>query len=814
MKNEYWNNTPDRYTAAATEIDVKRVVKVLWSRWYWILASLILALVGWLVFSEIATTRYQAEMLLKFNEKKTELNELSQLIQPDGLNSQEYVAEKYVIESEEVIKKAVEKLYYPFTFYSKSGFKKEDVYPFQPFTAQIISYDESLFKEGTFEIKANGIVSYQSPDKTEDLSFDINKDTLVVVGGLSFKINSIARLTQDYEFSYNDLNAIKNAVDDNIKVVEEEKNLPIVSVLFTYHNQKFTQDFLEKLIEAYGEYNLEQKKRSSNLTINFIREQIKIYAEALRKASSDLESYKQRSSVPSLQVSMADVMSQKAEFEAQKNMLEIQKSYINLIEQSLNNPFEPINIGNIGLDNNSDGVLLKLIGDLNKLILDRKAFIVGKNLSVNNPIVQAADDEIRRVREQILSNIKIQRQKNENTLEIVNRNLNILRGRLNALPSVERELGYLQNDRDVNEKIYLLLINKEIEASIVKAGMLPSFTVLSRTGAYLVYPRKIRILLACLLGGLVLGVGSIFLTRFLNSKFTQIHQIERSERIQLLGIIQRFPEKIQHNEKDLLRFLDHRSLFTESISSVRTNLGFLIDHSSPKGKLIVITSEISGEGKSFVTVNLATSLTKVGKKVLIVVSDLRRSKLHRFFNNNNKIGLSNYLSEKENDLQKVIQPSVIQGLDFIPAGPVPYNPAELIQNERFEKLISICSQQYDYVLVDTAPIGLVSDNIPLLNRSDLVLYVVRWLYSNKEAHLLAHQVAEDLGLKKLGVIINDFYRDDLYTDLAPSTSYYNSKGYGYQKYSYNYYGKENGYYTSESTSDKSVWDKLKNIIRK
>jgi tyrosine-protein kinase Etk/Wzc len=221
------------------------------------------------------------------------------------------------------------------------------------------------------------------------------------------------------------------------------------------------------------------------------------------------------------------------------------------------------------------------------------------------------------------------------------------------------------------------------------------------------------------------------------------------------------------------------------------------DESSTKGKLLVVTSEISGEGKSFTTVNLAISLSKTGKKVLIIVSDLRRSKLHRFFNNNNKTGLSSYLSGKVTEQQKVISQSVIERLDYIPAGPVPFNPTELIQNPRFEQLIEDCQQRYDYVIVDTAPVGLVSDNIPLLKHSDLVIFIVRWMYSNKEAYMLPDQLANEYGLKAVGVIVNDFYKDDLYASLAPA-SYYASRGYNSNyKYSYDYYGKTNNYYADD-----------------
>lgn len=806
MQNVNWNKTQDRYTEISADIDIKRIFKVLWSRWYWLIGALVLTLGGCFVFLQIATPRYVADVVLRYNEKQTELDELNQLIQPEAA-AQEYLTERFVIQSEEVINSAIKKLNYPFTFYQESTFRREDVYPYQPFTAQIISYDAGKYEYGLFEIKKNGIITYQTEDQIEILSFDLSKDTLVSVSGLSFSISSVARLSQDYLFSYNDLNEIRSLLDDQIQVTEEEQSLPILNVSFTYNNQRFTHDFLQKLIESYEEYNIGQKKRSSNLTINFIQEQIKIYSSALQKASSELEIYKQRKAVPNLQVSMNDVMGQMTGFETQKNTLEIQKAYINLLEQSLTNRFEPINVGSIGLDVNSDGVLLRLVGDLNRLILDRKALIIGKNLSVNNPVVKTADDEIERIREQILSNIKVQRQKNESTLNIINQNLSLLKSRMNALPSVERELGYLQNDRDVNEKIYLLLINKEIETSIVKAGMLPSFTILNRTYAYKIYPQGVRIFIVCLVLGLMIGVGSIFLVRFLNNKFTEITKIGQNERVNLLGLIQRYPEKIYNNEKDLLRFLDNRSLFSESINSIRTNLSFLADSADNKGKLLVITSALSGEGKSFVTLNLAISLTKIGKKVLIVGSDLRRSKIHRFFNNNNKVGLSSYLAGKVDDYQKIVQHSVIERLDYITSGPVPFNPTELIQNERFDSMIIHAQKQYDYVLVDTAPIGLVSDNVPLLKKSDLVIFIIRWLYSSKEAYLLADQMTEEFNLKSVGVVVNDFYKDDLYATLAPA-SYHASKGYGYNyKYTYDHYGKSNGYY-ADNESNRSFWQKI------
>ncbi len=804
-------NGIDRYTEAQANIDLTRLVRVLWSRWYWIVGATFLALLGCFIFLKIAKPRYVANVTLRYNEKKTELDELSQFIQPD-FNNQEYLTEKYVIESEEVINAAIMSLDYPFTFLKKGTFRNEDIYPFKPFTTKIVSYDETTFGNGKFELSPGGIINYVSEDETEEKTFNIAKDTLITVVGLSFKINSAEEISDDYIFTYNHLNAVKKAIDDKIEVKETERNLPILEIGFSYYNRRFTQDFLEKLIAAYENYNLSQKQKSSKLTIDFINEQIKIYSNSLRQASSKLADFKQRNNVPSLQTSMTEVMTKMTELETQKNTIEIQRSYIGLLEKNLSNRFESIDIGNIGLDATSDGVLVRLISEMNASISRRKVALM-KSYGVNSPEIRAFDDEIERIRNQILSSINVQKQKNESTLNLVNQNINLLRARAGGLPNVEKEMLFLQSDKEVKDKINMLLVNKQIEASITRAGILPSFNVLTRSGAYKVYPQAIQVFLICLFVGLFLGIGSIFLRRYLNSKFTDVSKIGQNERVNLLGIINRYPDEVLNNQKDITNFLDNRSLFSESVNGIRTNLSFMAGEGSGKAKLLVITSEISGEGKSFISVNLAISLSKTGKRVLIVVSDLRRSKLHRFFNNNNKIGLSNYLSGKIQTLEEVIHSSVIENLFYIPAGPVPLNPTELIQNERFENMIEECRQKYDYVLIDTAPVGLVSDNIPLLRKSDLVVFIVRWMYSSKEAYLLPDQMADEYDLKAVGVIVNDFYKDDLYASLAPA-SYYASRGYGYYyKYSYDYTGKPNGYFSDE-TPKKSFWKRLMESARK
>ncbi|MEO6686915.1 MAG: CpsD/CapB family tyrosine-protein kinase, partial [Dyadobacter sp.] len=287
--------------------------------------------------------------------------------------------------------------------------------------------------------------------------------------------------------------------------------------------------------------------------------------------------------------------------------------------------------------------------------------------------------------------------------------------------------------------------------------------------------------------GLLTGISSIFLARYFNRKFVDIDLGKASASIHLLGLIYHFPQKQgKENRIKLNTLLSNQSIFSESISALRTRLSFLNTGQKlhpENGKQILITSQQSGEGKTFVSVNLALSLTKIGKTVIVIGCDLRKSRLHHFFEDSNENGLSNYL-QKKIQLNDVIKSSIISNLDYIPAGPPPFNPAELLQKDLFKDLLTHCRKEYDYVFLDSAPVGLVSDNIPLLRESHLILFIIRWLYSDQDASRLAETLAVDYEIDKIEVVINDFYPDNLYSSLTASQAYPYQYGYDYKRNTY------------------------------
>jgi len=763
-------------------LDFQKVFKVILSRWYWVAGSLFLLGIFCFLFLKLVTPEYVASTNLKYLDKQSELDEIATSKPTFLINngSTDYLIEKYNVKSQEVVEEALKKLDNPFTFYRLKDFRRIDIYPIKPLKIKILHFDAPKFEQVEFLLDSKNQLSYD-PSNSQIVTPGI----IISVPGLSFLIESIDYKNQyEVKFVFNNPSILAKELIKHIDVSEVEEEMPVLALAFRHHNKPFAKDFLEKLLESYQEYDLRQKQRSSDLTLHFINDQVKFYATTLKEAARNLEVFKKKNAVLDISTSATEIAAKARDMDQRRNESEIQKAYVTMLEKNLGDTFEPVNYLSVGLDGTTDGVLIGMLEQFNTLISKRKDLLI--KYSVNAPAIKNLDEELEKYRRQILDNIHLQKQKNTGIIKILDANILSLKNRFNQIPALEKNFIYLQSNFEVNKNIYSLLLNKEIESSIVRAGMLPSFKVITLMEVSKVSPKPIQMITLSTFLGLLTGLASIFLTRYFNRKFTGIDLIVKSDHINLIGLIHRFPSKpIKKEAYDLNTLLEDRSIFTESVSALRTRINFLKLNKTlhpEHGKQILVTSEKAGEGKTFVSINLALSLTKIGKKVIIVGCDLRKSKLHHFFNDTNQVGLSSYLQKP--DAERPIKNSIISNLDYIQAGPPPLNPAELLQGHCFEELLSFCRDQYDFVILDTAPVGLVSDNIPFIAQSHIVLFILRWLYSEQEAYKLPSQLAEDFEIDKIQVVVNDFFPDELYSPVASSPVSY--QGYSQYRYDYTY----------------------------
>ncbi|GHB55260.1 GumC family protein [Persicitalea jodogahamensis] len=780
-------------------INFRKLLQVFKSRWWWILIALLLAGALCFLYLKFVTPQYIGTVTLKYLDKQSEFDGLtgSKPMFIFGTSSPDYLTEKFNVRSPEVVRSTLERMNNPFTFYRVKDLRQIDVYPARPLVLEVLSYDPAKYQHGTFFLDEDLTLRYQT-EESVTRPLQLVRGAIVTLPGLVFRISEIVTAAgYKFEFKYNDPARLVNAFVWRIDMEETEEQMPVMDLTFRHHNEAYTEHFLVNLVEAYRDFDLRQKQKSSDLTIGFINKQVGIYSGYLKESARELELFKQKNQLLDVSTSALEITSKVRELEQRKNELEIQRSYIDMLEANMGRTFETVNYLSVGLDGTSDGVLIGLLQNFNDLITQRKQLL--QKYSPNSAAVKNLDEQLVKYRSQILDNIRLQNQKNERTLKILNDNLSALKGRFSRIPALEKNFIYLQSDFEVNKNIYSLLLNKEIESSIVKAGMLPSFTVITQLDTDKVSPIAWRIILLFMFAGLALGIGSVLLARSINSTFTDIGKVAQHPGVSLLGLIHHFSEKVTNTPQDLTSFLNDRTVFTESLSAIRTRLSFAKSALDAKtddgGQLILVTSERAGEGKSFVTVNLALSFTKIGKKVIVVGADLRKSRIHLFFDAGQTYGLSDFLQDPE-EIDRAVYASTIENLDYIPAGFAPFNPAELLQKPAMQELLRYCRKNYDYVLLDTAPVGLVADNVPLLPQSDFVIFIVRWLYSNQESYHLAGQLADEYELKDVKVVINDFYPDNLHSSLSSGSGYYGS---GSGSYQYGYAYQNDGYLTDSRT---------------
>jgi capsular exopolysaccharide synthesis family protein len=285
--------------------------------------------------------------------------------------------------------------------------------------------------------------------------------------------------------------------------------------------------------------------------------------------------------------------------------------------------------------------------------------------------------------------------------------------------------------------------------------------------------------------GLAIGLGLIIVVRVLNPYIYDKETIESLTAIPILGVIRKFKEPFDEDNREILALLKPKSIFAESVRSVRTNLSFLA--SEKQNKVICITSEVAGEGKSFVAINLSSTLSLIDKKVILIGADLRRSRIHKTFHVSNDKGLSNYLAH-QSELDDIILHSEHQNLDFIVSGPIPPNPSELLHSARMSTLIEQLRSRYDIVMIDTAPIGLVSDAIPLIRMSDINVFVLRSGKSKFYAASIPQRIAQEYNLDNTVIVLNAFEEELLHSRYY--TTKFTGESFGSRYY---YYSDYNGY---------------------
>lgn len=534
-----------------------------------------------------------------------------------------------------------------------------------------------------------------------------------------------------------------------------------------------TRDFLNTLIMHFNADGVADKRQVAENTSEFIQERLELITQELDSVEGGIADFKSENRFMDVTSSASEYMSKSTRAEQEIFTLETQLMVLEGIENTLSSakPYQLLPEG-LGLEQGGMGTS---INQYNELVLQRNAYL--KTGTAKNPVVETLTEQLDSLRENILNNIEQTR----NSIRIQLHELNQLdrraEGQFSTFPGLEKGIRSIERQQEIKEQLYLFLLQRREESAISFAATSPVAKVIDPAFTYNepVDPKPWLIFTGGGVIGLLIPLLVIFVINFLDTKVHHkgdLHPL--TKHVPFLGEIPR----INKEEVEMIQ-LNDRSPLAESFRILRTNLAYLVQsRNREKAEVLFITSTIKGEGKTFVSYNLARTLSSTGKRILLVGADVRNPRLHKFSGGSLEArGLSDYLYNHDLIPEDVIQ-SVNQDnipVDMVYSGAIPPNPAELLMNDRMEELLTSQKGNYDFIIVDTAPTMIVTDTLLISQLADTTIYVVRAGYTEKKLLDFPKDLKQQGKIKGLAVVLNDVD----YSKFSYGAKYGYSYGYGY-----------------------------------
>ena len=763
--------------------------------WPWFVASVVVCLIGAWVYLHFQTPVYQvsASIMIKDDKKGSGSTDLGNLGIGGVITSTQGIDNEIeVLRSKTILKEVVNNLELYITYYDEDEFPEKELYQTSPVIVNLTAQEADklpgsallamkLSPEGVLDVNLKvGLNEYNQrfeklpavlPTDAGTFGFAL-KDSLS--GGQMEGHKGERHIRAVVSRPFGVAKGYQGAL--SIAPTSRTTSVAVVSLMNT--NIQRARDFINKLMEMYNRNTNNDKNEVAEKTREFINERIKIIDEELGSTEDKLEAFKRNAGLTDISSDAQLAVSGNAEYEKRRVDNGTQINLVRDLIKYINNPLNEYELlpGNIGL---SDAGLTTQIGRYNELIIERKRLL--RTSTESNPMIVNLDTSIRAMK----SNVQAAINGTLQGLLIVKADLEREAGRfsrrISDAPGQERQYVSIARQQEIKAGLYLMLLQKREENAITLAATANNAKIIDEpvaTGGPL-SPKPNMIYMIALVLGVGMPVGVIFLIGLTKFKIEGRGDVEKLTRLPIVGDVPLTTERTG----SIAVFENQNNLMSETFRNVRTNLQFMLENDQ---KVILVTSTISGEGKSFVASNLAISLSLLGKKVVIVGLDIRKPGLNKVFNISRKEqGITQYLSNPEKNLMDFVQVSdVSKSLYILPGGTVPPNPTELLARDGLDKAVETLKKNFDYVILDTAPIGMVTDTLLIGRVADLAVYVCRADYTRKAEYTLINELAENNKLPNLCTIINGL-------DLQKKKyGYY----YGYGKYGKYYgYGKRYGY---------------------
>jgi capsular exopolysaccharide synthesis family protein len=751
----------DKIDEIDESFDIKQLIKVLLAYRYMILFFTFLFLLASSYYAYFKQDIYKASTTIEVGIDGSRNNDvLSRAIRPSVGNAD---TEKEIIQSRFLSQKAAQKVDIIHRYYTTLLYKERELYKETPFHVGMIKGYGASFDFYPIDQKSYRLVSKKWKYDHKHL-YGEEVDTPF------FHLN-IIRVKEPrykkYRFVVFDPQKAGALARGHVSVGQRSKYSTVLRIAYEDNVALRAQEFANALAQAYLEQNIEKKTKEATRKLVFIDKQLKLITQNLKGSAIKLEEFKRNSNTVNLSSKAENIIRQMSEQERKLAEVSMEEKMLSTLYGRVKSGKD---LASLALVNSSlsQQALGSMVKELQSAILKKK--ILREDYTEMYPEVVKLRRTITQLKQLIISTISNLQKSIKEREKLFQKSIAKLQKELNKLPADERMFGQLQRKFAINEKIYSYLLEKRSETAIIKASTVSKNRILDRalTPSSPIKPkRKLMVIVGTFLG-LFVGIVLAFLFAFMDNRIKNEEDLDVGGEIALLGTI----PHIEHGAEELKVFSSPKSALAESFRHLRTNLQFM--QGVGDSHVITLTSTISNEGKSTVAMNLAGIMSMTGKRTIILNLDMRKPTLHTKFSLDNTKGMSTLLS-KHATLAEVIQHTAYENLDMITSGPTPPNPSELIQSSFMFKVLEKLREVYDVIIIDTPPIGLVTDARTLMYIADTSLYLLRANYSKKEFLKHIKSLAKEHHIKHLGIILNDVPLE--------------KRGYGY---GYGYYEEDKG----------------------